>query len=542
MERQTQPAVLTGALAGLLLAALLQAVLFAAAQLFGTAFVPFDLFDWIARVLPGPIITFGIDSIVAIIRGLGAQDLSGTAKAAEQVMAVGILLVIGAAAGALVFALLRPRGRASLLAGLFVGLVIGLPLTLLSAAQNTSATASAGVSLVLNAAAFLAWGAGLVWAFNRLMAAAPAAAATNSVTALNRRQFVIQVGGATAAFTVLGGLVGALTAPREETAAPSADGAPIRATWSAQNDLPNAADPLIAAPGTRPELTPLQDHYRIDINLQPPVVEESNWKLTISGLVDNPLELTLDQIRSSYTPMHQFVTLSCISNPIAGSLIGTQRWTGVSLQTILDEARLQPNAAYLHIKAADGFDEVLDIASVRQDERIMLAYAWDDLPLSPAHGFPLRIYIPGLYGMKQPKWITSIEAISEWREGYWVRRGWDEVARVNTTTVIDTIAVSDLIEEGGVKLVPIGGIAYSGKRGIAKVEVKVDEGEWVEARLRAPISDTTWVIWRYDWPFTEGQHTFAVRAVDGDGTRQVEERRDARPSGATGLHIRRQTL
>jgi hypothetical protein len=203
---------------------------------------------------------------------------------------------------------------------------------------------------------------------------------------------------------------------------------------------------------------------------------------------------------------------------------------------------LQENAAYLRIYSADGFDETVDINEIKADERIMLAYDWDRKPLTQEHGFPLRIYLPDRYGMKQPKWIINIEVVEEYTEGYWVRRGWDEKAQMRTTSVVDTIASDAILRKDGQFLVPIGGIAHAGAREISKVEVRVDEGEWVEAQLREPISSTTWRIWRYDWPFEEGRHTFWVRAYDGTGTLQIEDYMDARPSGATGVHSRSATL
>jgi hypothetical protein len=146
------------------------------------------------------------------------------------------------------------------------------------------------------------------------------------------------------------------------------------------------------------------------------------------------------------------------------------------------------------------------------------------------------VWIPDRYGMKQPKWITGIEIVDEYREGYWVERGWDETAQVKTTSVIDTVAVNAVIEQGQQRLVPIGGIAFSGDRGISRVEVRVDNGPWQAAQLRSPLSETTWVIWRYDWPFQAGAHTFEVRCAEGDGSPQIEEMQDSRPSGATGIH------
>jgi DMSO/TMAO reductase YedYZ molybdopterin-dependent catalytic subunit len=235
--------------------------------------------------------------------------------------------------------------------------------------------------------------------------------------------------------------------------------------------------------------------------------------------------------------LHQFITLACISNPIGGDLIGTTRWTGVSLQRLLPDLRLKHEATHLKIRSADGFFEVVPLETIRADERVMLTYAWDGAPLLTAHGFPLRIYIPDLYGMKQPKWIVSIEATDHWEPGYWVERGWDAQARMKATSVIDTVSVDMMIVQADARtLVPIGGIAHAGARGVSKVEVQVDGGEWREAQLRTPLSGLTWVIWRYDWPFQKGRHTFTARCYDGAGAPQIVEESPPAPSGASGLH------
>jgi hypothetical protein len=169
----------------------------------------------------------------------------------------------------------------------------------------------------------------------------------------------------------------------------------------------------------------------------------------------------------------------------------------------------------------------------------MLAYAWDGLPLPEKHGFPLRIYIPDRYGMKQPKWIESIEATDHWEPGYWVVRGWDREARMKATSVIDTIATNMMIAKPAQEMrVPIGGIAHAGVRGISKVELRVDNGEWMPAELRTPLSGQTWVVWRYDWPMQRGKHTFTVRCFEGDGTAQIAQQAPPDPSGASGLDMR----
>jgi hypothetical protein len=193
----------------------------------------------------------------------------------------------------------------------------------------------------------------------------------------------------------------------------------------------------------------------------------------------------------------------------------------------------------LKISSADGFHEVVALETIYANDRVMLAYAWDGVPLTAEHGFPLRIYIPDRYGMKQPKWIESIDAIDRWEPGYWVSRGWDREALMKATSVIDTIGVNMMIGQTGPgDRVPIGGIAHAGARGISRVDIRVDNGEWQPARLRTPLSGQTWVIWRYDWPLQKGKHTFTVRCFDGGGTLQLAQEAPPHPSGATGYHQR----
>jgi DMSO/TMAO reductase YedYZ molybdopterin-dependent catalytic subunit len=533
-----EPRISTGALIGALLTAPLIAAFYLGWKLAGLPFAPFEVFDWVTRMLPGSIVTAGIDTLVKVIAALNLGSTDAAAKSAEQLMAIAGFLVAGAIAGVGVCAILRTRGSGSPYpVALMLASVAAGALWLVSQSLARAATSPLLRGLWIFAA-FLAWGAGIGWAHNRLRTE-PATWAEDDqgahVERIDRRRFLIRLGGATAVITVSGTALGALL------------GRPERAVvgnerWSANNPLPNARAGVAPAPGTRPEFTPLEDHYRIDINTFPPVVREEGWRLKVGGLVERSLELTLADLRR-YPPTHQFITLSCISNLIAGDLIGTTRWTGVSLQRLLPDLNLRPNATHLKIRSADGFFEVVALETIKSDDRVMLAYAWDGVPLTVDHGFPLRIYIPDLYGMKQPKLIESIEATDRWEEGYWVVRDWDKEARMKATSVIDTVATKGKITDPqGRSLVPVGGIAHAGARGISKVEVRVDEGEWHEASLRMPLSGTTWVIWRYDWPFQPGAHTFTVRCYDGEGALQVAEPSPPHPSGATGLHRSRAML
>ena len=541
-----------GLLVGALVTVPLMAILYLATQVGGLPFSPFDFFNWLARILPGNVITLGIDAMVSLITALNLGETSSTAKLLEQLMALGLFAVLGTLTGAAFFAFQRRRGtRSALLSGTMLGLVVAIIMILLYNGVNQTATAAPLVSMLWLALAFGAWGAILGWAFERLQgeptakeAAVPPLVAAPRDPALgppvetgviNRRQFLMRMGNAAALITVSGAGLGALLESDPGRSAVLSTGSDGAAT-QLPGFLPNAGVGLVPAPGTRPEYTPLADHYRIDISLIPPRIGEEGWVLPITGLVDTPLMLSLDDLRQNYDSLDQYVTISCISNRVGGDLIGTTLWTGASLQQILADAGVQEEAAYLRITSEDGFHETVALDLINSDERIMLCYAWDNQPLTVDHGFPLRIYIPDRYGMKQPKWITNIEVIADYEQGYWVRRGWDEVARVRTTSVVDTVAANALIDNAGQLLVPVGGIAYAGARGISKVEVQVDGGEWQEAQLREPLSDTTWVIWRYDWPFEAGDHTFAVRAYDGQGIVQEDTVQGARPSGATGIH------
>ena len=532
-----RPGVGIGALIGFLLTAPLIAILFLGWRWAGLPFVPFDVFDELSRRLPGPLITRSIDAMVVLIRALHLGATGTVAKAAEQTMAVVAFLGMGVIAAVLLFGVRRRTEGPSYLSGLFLGLIIGVPVAV-AVIHGRTATGQPAVGVLWVLALLLGWGLMLAWIHDWPASSSPVGRETATVEALNRRQLLIRLGEASAVVTVAGAVVGALKTQPGQTSTASEAAAQ---RWSTTHRLPNAQAEVEPAPGTRPEFTPLEMHYRIDINTAPPVIRESEWKLSITGLVERPLDLTLEEIRR-YEPKDQFVTLSCISNLVGGDLIGTTRWTGVSLQRILADVRPLADATHLKITSADGFFETVALETVRTDERVMLAYAWDGVALLPEHGFPLRIYIPDRYGMKQPKWIRSIEAIDHSEAGYWVERGWDAVARMRATSVIDTISSNMMIVNAGGTVVPIGGIAHAGARGISKVQLRVDDGPWSDARLRTPLSTTTWVIWRYDWPFQAGRHTFTVRCFESDGTPQIDAEAPPHPSGATGLDIKRVML
>lgn len=537
----------SGILGALAVAAMLTAALigvfFFAWRVLGLPFVPFDMFDWQTRVLPGQLIAVGIGTMVAIIRALNLGPISTTAKAAEQAIAVAGLFLAGSVGGLIVFFILRAaRSARGAAVGLVLGVVASIPAMLIVLHGSESSSVAPAVGAVWVLGAFLGWGAILGWAEQRLIVIGMTTdpAADIAARRIDRRRFLVQLGGTTALITVGGAVVGEIAEARRREAVMMASGEAVR--WSATHSLPNANAAVQPAPGTRPEFTPLERHYRIDINTTPPKIDERQWRLKIFGLVEKPQTLTLQDLKS-YEPMEQFITLSCISNPVGGDLIGTQRWTGVSLQSLLPTWRLKPGATHLKMRSADQFFEVVSVEAIKADPRIMLTYAWDGVPLAREHGFPLRIYIPDIHGMKQPKWIESIEATNDWEPGYWVERSWSKVAQMHATSVIDAVGVDmTMINADRRKLVPIGGIAHGGARGISKVELQVDGGPWERAELRTPMSELTWVIWRYNWPYQPGRHTFTVRCYEGNGTPQVATPMPPEPNGATGLDTKSMML
>ena len=546
MDTIKKPSLWFGALIGALLTMTLTSVLFLADQLAGLPFIPFDVFDFVSRNLPGPLLTFGIDVMVDIIIAFNMGETSVAAKSAEQLMGLGAFLVLGTIANVGLYAVLN-RSKSSarnLYPGMIFGLAFGAIMMLVSLQINLTATAAMPAQVVWTLFSFTLWAVAANWIYNVLAHSGAKTKVdeetgeTITVEALDRRQFMVRIGGASAVLTVIGAGLGAFIGSR-----PGAGQVAGEASGASDGDvLPNLEGNMEPAPGTRPEYTPLDNHYRIDISSRPPVIDSGEWRLDVTGLVDNPASLSLQDLYDKFERVDRFITLSCISNRIGGTLISTTKWSGFLMSDFLALVQPQTDAVALKITGADNFDEYVMLDVINADDRIMFAYEWDDQPLKQKHGFPLRIYIPDRYGMKQPKWIESIEFVDAWQEGYWVRRGWSVEAMVNPTSVVDTVATDAILKDDEGYVVPVGGISYAGAKRISRVEVSVNDGDWQDAKLRQPLSELTWVLWRFDWRFQEGEYRFAVRAYDGEGNLQSLESRGTRPDGATGVHSKKETM
>jgi hypothetical protein len=259
-------------------------------------------------------------------------------------------------------------------------------------------------------------------------------------------------------------------------------------------------------------------------------VSTAGWTLRIHGMVDRETVLTWDELIG--LPMfEQYVTISCVSNEVGGRLVGNAKWAGVRLRDVLEIAGVQAGATQLVGRAVDGWTAGMPAAWVMDPSREpMIALKMNDEPLPPAHGYPARLIVPGLYGyVSATKWLMDLELTTlEAFDGYWVPLGWAKEAPILTQSRIDT-------PRGHVPAgqVPIAGIAWAPDRGVSRVEVGID-GVWGEARLSTPISAATWVQWVFDWVATPGRHMVEVRATDGAGQVQTATRTRPAPDGARG--------
>jgi len=336
-----------------------------------------------------------------------------------------------------------------------------------------------------------------------------------------RRRFIGQLATGAALVTAGGLGLGWLLGQPQSTTSASASGA----SNTAPPTPPSGG--FAPAAGTRAEVTPVGNFYRVDINILPPHLDEAAWRLTVKGLVNQPLQLSASDLRAM--PADNFyATLECISNNVGGDLTSTTWFTGVPLRAVLARAGLQPAARIIKFTSADGYYESLPLEWAL-DAQTRLCYAMGGTALPASHGFPLRLFTPNRFGMKNPKWITQIEAASGSYQGYWEQRTWNQEAWVQTTSVIDTA-------QPAAGQITAGGVAYAGSRGIRQVEVQLDGGPWSPAELKPALSGLTWVVWRAQLPATAGRHRLTVRATDGTGALQSPQPTPPHPDGATGYH------
>jgi len=285
-------------------------------------------------------------------------------------------------------------------------------------------------------------------------------------------------------------------------------------------------------------VVPNSDFYRIDTALVVPQVPKDSWSLRIHGMVDNELELTFSDLLER-EQIERYITLSCVSNQVGGGLVGNALFQGVRMKDVLDEAGVQSGATQVVSRSIDGWNCGSPTSAIMDGRDAMLAIAMNGEPLPAEHGYPVRLVVPGLYGyVSATKWVTEIE-LTRWEDfdGYWVPRGWSKEGPVKTMARIDRPGSGRSYGPNGDEVIDIAGLAWAVHRGISRVEVSIDEGEWRECELAGVPSDDTWRQWRYRWAdFTPGEHTVRARAYDNDGVPQPEEPKSVAPDGAQGYH------
>jgi DMSO/TMAO reductase YedYZ molybdopterin-dependent catalytic subunit len=297
--------------------------------------------------------------------------------------------------------------------------------------------------------------------------------------------------------------------------------------------LPGGAELKVA--GVTPYLTSNRDFYRVDTALRVPDVELDSWSLRVHGLVDRELDLSFEDLLRRRL-VEERITLTCVSNEVGGEYVGNATWIGVPLHELLAEAGVRPGADAVRSTSSDGFTAGTPLA-VLQDERrnALVAVAMNGEPLPLEHGFPARMVTPGLYGyVSATKWLVDLEVtrFADF-EAYWTTRGYSAQAPIKTSSRIDVPRSFARLAAGRHA---VAGVAWSQDRGIAKVEVRVDGGDWQEAELAAEDNVNTWRQWLYRWDADPGGHKLEVRATDRSGYTQTSDRAPIAPDGATGWH------
>ena len=302
--------------------------------------------------------------------------------------------------------------------------------------------------------------------------------------------------------------------------------------------FPKAAHPVPPLPGgvnlgikgLSSFITPNSSFYRVDTALLLPQVAPQSWTLRIHGMVEREITINFDELLKR--PLTEdYITLCCVSNPVAGPYIGNAKWLGASLASLLREARPRAGAEQLLCTSVDGFTSGTPLATVMDGRDALLAVAMNGAPLPVAHGFPARMVVPGLYGyVSATKWVTDIKVTTFRGElAYWAQRGWSQRAPIKTESRIDVPGGS--VSAGRT---PVAGVAWAQHKGIDAVHVRVDRGPWQQARLAAVPGIDTWRQWVWEWDATHGTHVIEARATDATGYTQTAAAEPPEPNGASG--------
>ncbi|SEA94427.1 molybdopterin-dependent oxidoreductase [Leifsonia sp. 21MFCrub1.1] len=473
-----------------------------------------------------PVLTVGallIDLAPAWLKE-GVIGLFGTGDKAFLIVSLAVVVVAGAGFAGWLERVRPPLGRILIGVGGSVGVLAAVTRSGNSVVDALPSVLAAGVAILL-----------LGWLIRMLRDTEPTRVAPDG--RVTRRRFV----GSTAA-TAAGGAV-ALIAGQVIAGgfrAASATRAAIRLPAPARTAPPVPPGASFDIPGLSPIITPNADFYRIDTALQIPGIQPDDWKLRITGMVEDEVELTFAQLLA--LPLEESTTtLTCVSNEVGGDLIGNATWLGYPIRHLLARAKPSADADMVLSTSQDGWTASTPIEALTDERNAILAVGMNGRPLPLEHGYPVRMVVPGLYGyVSATKWVVSLEVTRFDRHtAYWTERGWSERGPVKLSSRIDVPAAGRQVKAG---TVAVAGVAWSQHVGVSAVQVKVDDGPWQQATLADAISADTWRQWRFAWEATPGAHTLRVRATDANGKVQTAAVRDVVPDGATGLHTVRVTV
>jgi DMSO/TMAO reductase YedYZ molybdopterin-dependent catalytic subunit len=349
---------------------------------------------------------------------------------------------------------------------------------------------------------------------------------------VSRRGFLTVAIGTAGAAIVAGTVARAMNAG---TTAVNAVRAALKLPAPAVAAAPIPAGAALDIDGLAPLVSPNDSFYRIDTALQVPVIDADAWRLRVTGMVENEIEVTFAELLA-LPLVETYVTLMCVSNEVGGYLTGNAKWLGYPIRDLLARAKPTKGADVVLSTSQDGFTATTPLEVLQDEGRdSLLAVGMNGEPLPVEHGFPVRMVVPGLYGyVSATKWVVELKVSTFAKESaYWTDRGWSAKGPVKTSSRIDVPAFGDSLEPG---TVAIAGVAWAQHTGIDKVEVRIDNDPWQEATLAEAISADTWRQWFIEWPATSGDHTLEVRATDASGFTQTEKRVDVIPDGAEGWH------
>jgi DMSO/TMAO reductase YedYZ molybdopterin-dependent catalytic subunit len=502
-EREQMQATADLRLAGLIAGAVALAVLWVVSLLAPDApFAPSAVAEAVIRLIPGDLATFFIEMLGHWARRL----LTVGAVAAALLVAVHVLVRTAGDDG--------PR---TALAGALLAVAAAI-------GSFVSPTQDANPALVVLSVT----GAALAYAVTARYAHDALRRADRGPDEGRRRVIRMGVGavvGIAGGGAVLGWLARRMGGPNTDVDLVTPQ---VKATIPARDDFPDI-------PGLSQEITSAADHYVVDINLVQPTVEVEGWTLKVSGEVDRPLELTFSELQQRFEVVEEYSVLCCVSNEVGGDLIGNSAWGGVRLAEVLEAVGVRPGAADVVFSAADGYSDSIPLEAATSPS-VLLAVSQNGRPLTREHGFPCRIRIPSIYGMKNVKWVESIEVVAGDYKGYWQQRGWSDIAAVRTQSRVDVAGDGFSAESG--EATWVAGVAWAGDRSISRVEVTTDGGRtWSRSMLQEPVAPAAWTRWAYRWtPAGAGEFEVACRATDGEGNTQTDDVADPHPAGATGYH------